>query len=464
VLFLFASGSVFAFEDSQALIKGIRPMSMGGAFTAVADDENAFFYNPAGIMYRKGSLLQIFGIDFSVNTAIFDFANFLNDNKSDLEDFDSLNSEDQSELLKKINDQMIDLSPNVLFSLPNFAYISKPIMISDNYLSWGAGLFTLFNANFKFNQSMIVPNFSYLAEVTAVAAIPISYRIDSLKALKMPGKLSIGTSFKYIYRGRASESNMSVVEFEDMSIPYQIGSGYGVDFGLIYHLNPRWNFGMQLTDAFYTNIEYDKYEDDDNPVKSKSAYTAGIRPEWNIGVAYFPDRIYYWSGKYFETDKRFTFAADLTDIANGDETLTDSFWKKLHFGVEYKLAPFALRAGFNSGYPTVGAAVATNVVQLEYAFYGEEEGRYAGQQPSWFHRILFSVKIGENKGRAYGKSYEKEKSKTESSDEKIEDDSDINEISSAESEKENLEDIKPAEIPKDAKEIISKAAEIMEIK
>ncbi|MBT8341441.1 MAG: hypothetical protein HKP58_20380, partial [Desulfatitalea sp.] len=40
--------------DSQArpytsFFRGVRPLGMGGAFTAVADDENALFYNPAGL-------------------------------------------------------------------------------------------------------------------------------------------------------------------------------------------------------------------------------------------------------------------------------------------------------------------------------------------------------------------------------------------------------------------------------
>lgn len=38
-------------------------MSMGGAFNAISDDENAFFYNPAGITQREGYLFQIVSID-----------------------------------------------------------------------------------------------------------------------------------------------------------------------------------------------------------------------------------------------------------------------------------------------------------------------------------------------------------------------------------------------------------------
>lgn len=52
--FLLASGSVSAWAQSPSLrlpyqITGSRPASLGGAFTAVADDQNALFYNPAGL-------------------------------------------------------------------------------------------------------------------------------------------------------------------------------------------------------------------------------------------------------------------------------------------------------------------------------------------------------------------------------------------------------------------------------
>ena len=43
---------VASFAQARELPKffeGVRPLGMGGAFTAVADDENALFYNPAGL-------------------------------------------------------------------------------------------------------------------------------------------------------------------------------------------------------------------------------------------------------------------------------------------------------------------------------------------------------------------------------------------------------------------------------
>lgn len=473
----FSSLPAFASED-RAAIKGLRPMSMGGAFIAVADDENAFFYNPAGITQRENQLLQVFSLDIAINSKTYDFAKFYIDNIDDLKDFNDLSPQEQADLIAKINNEIIGKMPNVFAALPNIAYISKPLNIYNNRLSFGVGVFSYFNAKFQFNRSL-VPSLTYIGQTTGLASVPVAYKINSLEKIKLPGSLSLGVNFKYIYRGKVEDNDLSVAEFETVyEIPMQTGSGFGLDFGLIYHLNSKWNFGLQLTDAFYTNIKYDEYSNDKYSYRTKDSYTAGIRPEFNIGTAYVPEKFYYWPGKYLNTNNRITFAADIADIGNDDETITDSFWKKLHFGMEYKYAPFVIRGGFNSGYPTIGGGIATNVVQLEYAFYGEEEGIYAGQDPSWFHRVLFSVKIGHNKGKAYGKDVKKkrkEEEKTKKQDKKTEKNKKAKDIKekpvedesgdspAEESEKESADDVKPADIPKDAKETISKTAQITEV-
>lgn len=51
--------SFAAFQDMRA---GARPLGMGGAFTAVADDANAAGYNPAGLVSARGlELLAMYG-------------------------------------------------------------------------------------------------------------------------------------------------------------------------------------------------------------------------------------------------------------------------------------------------------------------------------------------------------------------------------------------------------------------
>ncbi|MDP2752998.1 MAG: hypothetical protein Q8P40_01195, partial [Nitrospirota bacterium] len=48
-IFVLTSGYSAMAKEYPSLYRGIRPLGMGGAFTAVSDDENALFYNPAGL-------------------------------------------------------------------------------------------------------------------------------------------------------------------------------------------------------------------------------------------------------------------------------------------------------------------------------------------------------------------------------------------------------------------------------
>ena len=59
-LFVFAAMlQTVAASEPQVFIRGIRPLGMGGAFTAIADDQNAVFYNPSGITQRQGGLFTL---------------------------------------------------------------------------------------------------------------------------------------------------------------------------------------------------------------------------------------------------------------------------------------------------------------------------------------------------------------------------------------------------------------------
>ena len=62
-------------KEYPTLYRGPRPLAMGGAFTAVADDENALFYNPAGIAEISTLRAGIFNPLFEVSQDGMDFVN-----------------------------------------------------------------------------------------------------------------------------------------------------------------------------------------------------------------------------------------------------------------------------------------------------------------------------------------------------------------------------------------------------
>jgi hypothetical protein len=387
LIFVFCSTLFAVQKENRVVIKGLRPMSMGGAFTAISDDENAFFYNPAGITQRNGYLLQILSIDAADATSGID--NIRTDRSSD-----TLSDEDNKEIIDELKKQILSSRPN-LFASATIGFITSPMPVEENYLSFGLGVFAYTHISAKFTPSVLLEN-----EVTTIEILPIAFKISSLEAIKMPGSLSLGVNFKDM---RRSKLKLTVNNNVHKGTTFN-GKSFGIDVGAIYHLNPSLNFGINVADIY--NYYYHKVVE-----PSESNYAAKIAPELNIGVSYYPEKFYYWPDKYLHTNDRLALAFDLTDLTNTDLTNFDkpffeTLLKKTHIGAEYKYDPFVIRAGFNSGYPTIGCAIGTNVFQLEYAFYGQERGTQAGRDPEWFHRIKFSIKLGNRKGKLYGKKKE----------------------------------------------------------
>jgi hypothetical protein len=401
ILILVFSSAVHALQlEDRAMKRGLRPMSMGGAFTAVSDDENAFFYNPAGItIHRDSYFLQVFSIDAAITTSSFDFYDFYKANENDFNKFSNLTPDQKRDLIERVLNKALGFNPNIFVSLPNIAFISSSVPFKENYLNVGLGFFSYASAEAKFNRGVIIPSIVYNLDITGVGILPVAFKINSLERIKMPGSLSLGASLKYMYRRRNSRSNLSIDEMQDYSFDNQwlYGTSFGMDIGAIYHINSCCNIGLNIVDIYNSGIDYKNVGLGADKYRSAEEYSVGINPELNLGIAYYPKKIYYWPGKFLNTNNNLVLAFDLTDLANSKETVIETPFKKTHFGAEYKYNPFVLRFGFNSGYPTVSCGIGTNIMQLEYAFYGEERGMYAGQDPVWFHRILLSVKLGHSK-------------------------------------------------------------------
>ena len=59
LLILHSWASAFPFEEARPLYVGSRPLGMGNAYTAIADEGEAGFWNPAGLVQWQG--VKIFG-------------------------------------------------------------------------------------------------------------------------------------------------------------------------------------------------------------------------------------------------------------------------------------------------------------------------------------------------------------------------------------------------------------------
>ncbi|MCL2334992.1 MAG: hypothetical protein FWC57_02895 [Endomicrobia bacterium] len=524
--FVFFCQPLLAVKDDPIMIKGIRPMGMGGAFTAIADDENAVFYNPAGISQRTGWMLQIFNINTAVSRDAISVANDLNNVSNNLTSSggDGAKTDD----LIKIRDSISGKDIDFMFSVFNPAYISAPKPVGQNgdTISFGAGIFNSASAGVM--ASMKISNFmldfmqlatsggmsftdqnSYLDAIpdsmlngtgilqpgktaadvraaiaagenwgqisanylspdvsslidqiqaiaddpnagdgdkyarivdalqnfvnldknnraawslenahvkatvnsyaTATLDVPFAYQFNSLEALHLPGKLSLGVNLKYIQRAKFSQTvsiykdqikqllNGDDIEYViDTKAGASSGQGFGLDFGMMYSYTPRWNFGLQISDVF-TNIDYNRgYSlNKDIAPDSDFTHTAYIAAQFNIGASYIPETIFGW-----DTKNKLTLAADIRDIFGAYENTLQNM---LHIGAEYRYGCLALRAGLNKLRPAVGLGLEFDAFQLSYAYYGDESylARALGDSGKtvYYHEFLLAVKIGHNKGR-----------------------------------------------------------------
>ncbi|MDR1418342.1 MAG: conjugal transfer protein TraF [Endomicrobium sp.] len=396
------SKTIFAvtFEEN-IVIKGLRPMGMGGAFTAISDDENSFFYNPAGISAVYDNTLQIFSINANINNYVQPTYAFCNKHIDDFMHFDELEPSKQGSFVDKIYKSILNFKPSVFISIPNIFFIKSPIDINRNSLNFGFGVFSYAKAALEFNKGAFLPSLSYNLEATGIGLFPVAYRIHSLNALNLPGVLSLGINFKYAYRLINSKQNLSINEISsyDFGGNFFDATAFGLDFGVLYYLNPRWHFGVNTTDLYNSQFNYKKSnlvkvgKNEKETTTKEEGYSSKINPILNIGFAYIPEKFYYWPGKYLDTNSNITFAFDLTDLTNPSETVELTPFKKIHMGAEYRLNPLSLRTGLNSGYPTFGMGINLKAVNLEYAFYGQEKGLLPGQDPDWTHSFLLSFRL-----------------------------------------------------------------------
>lgn len=398
LLILLLAGAVPAMAaEVPAMIRGTRALGMGDALTAIADDQNVFFYNPAGSVQRTGSMVNFLDVSITASKDAIDFYQFINDNESALKDFDNLSAADQVALVDKIQAEMVPLKPSFGATAPNVSYLSGPVF---GNFHWGAGFFGQVSGRVGFNPIVLTPTLYYDVNVDAIPTGNLSLKLKNLPSL--PGTLGVGANAKWIRRGRISETSVETFAMEDYQAPpAQIGHGFGLDFGTLYQPNSRWNVALTVSDFGGTKINFDAHSAEKG-FDAQPAYTEQIKARWNTGVAWTPRRIGLASYGISLHD-RLVLAADVRDFANADSKiltkghLADTAGTHFHLGAEYRWWFLRLRTGANQGYFTGGVGIDWPMLKLDYAYYADELSPFAGSSRHPAHRISFTLGFGSGK-------------------------------------------------------------------
>lgn len=341
---------------------GLRPLGMGNAFTAIADDFNALYYNPAGLARIDSWDGEFFNPSFTLSENL----------KTVVQDSQQTSSTNETiELIEENsgNDQSLTLglSPHLIF--PHF----------------GFGASAQLNTELIFRRNIAVDT---LLGIDIIA--PISFAMnffDDKLSIGVTGKLRVVSTVDQ----RIDISDLEALQNRDLNNEdpnsenpsedepslenYVLGGiGVGADVGILFTPTKTWEptIGVAIIDIGGTHFE--KVELDKDSFGKPDVKLASV----NVGFSLKP---------YDKNNKYLRFAMDMQSINQ-----PFSFSKKLHAGAEFGWGQFLkIQAGSYKGAATFGVQLDAGITNLRLVTYKEQLGAVAGQHES--RRLALQLKL-----------------------------------------------------------------------
>ncbi|MGA1824227.1 MAG: hypothetical protein ACMUIP_06130 [bacterium] len=358
ISFLCISSEIMA-KGYPRFPRGIRPLGMGGAYTAVADGQDALFYNPAGLSVMNETkkkeprfLVGLFNPMFAVSDRCIDLLN------------DSLDADmnDSTQITDIFRDYIGDHQHLRFSFIPHVGYTVSRFGMMVGVLGQETVDVGIHNPVWPEIDLDFVQDTGIL--------IGFGYRSEMIEHLR------VGAAFKYIYReslqGTYTPTDIASNAFENSieNDKYE-GSGRSVDLGLMYRLPfSQPNFIAEFGAILQNYPEMDMGD----AVDAETQINMGLAFKTKISAIKITGTLDYH---------------DVTYAIDYDNDLP----KRLHMGIEFGfLQSIFLRTGLNQGYITAGLALDKRVVKFDLVTYGEEVGAYAGQKED--RRFVLKITLG----------------------------------------------------------------------
>jgi hypothetical protein len=340
-------------KENPRIYRSAYFLGRGDTGIATADEQEAIFYNPAGIAAGKGIFKKIVfaSPEFEVSRSTKDLVRQLAVEKADTI------TTAQNHVGKPDHVSFSNFSGVILRRVAVGAFVSSQndVLVAKSVDAGGLEYL----------------NFSSSQNVGATFTLAEKFFGDSLL---------IGTTGKYIKRGQA-EVNVDVSEADSIKSKKAsdfvgLASGTGADVGAQYHIKQnmlKWSFG-----AVVENVGTTKMVPDDNPEFADSTIVSDLKQTVNAGFA-LESRTHL---SYF---RLLVDGRDLTSAYEKDE------YKKAHIGAELSMADLlGFTGGINQGYATGGVFLDLHFMRVDIGAYTEEVGEWAGHRPDtrYYFRLL----------------------------------------------------------------------------
>ena len=338
--------------ELQQLYRSTRIEAMGGASTALADDDSALYLNPAGLAGIERLQFNYLVTDISVSTDVVATV-------SDLaKAFSKLSGSSLNLLLGKNIYAEAQIAPNLIG--PGFGFS----VLADQQLAIHAE-----------NRALPQINLGYQTTDGFQLGYATSVGRGKRSLFGKRAELRVGVAGKMLFRrgGYRKLSPVTLFQLVNPSSLQQLigpwGSGLGLDVGsqFVFEANSLLTLyaGLAMTDVGDTNFG-------DGPDPIKANLSGGFAARYKLGAIHFKG-IYDQRHILHVTDWR----------------------KKNHFGVEVELPMISLFAGINQVYPTYGMSFDAWIVKVTAASYVEEQGSFVYQDPErrWMLRLALKFDL-----------------------------------------------------------------------
>jgi hypothetical protein len=327
--------------------RGARAQAMGNAYVGLADDEQAVWYNPAGLAGNQKYEFHYLTEDLTISTDTLGSYSAISAIRSPsgdvLNSFMGMNIYAQTQT-------------NATLVMPNF------------------GFSVLFDGQTALQeQNKAFPDIGFGYQTTS--GFQAAYAFSTAgkgRRQKERGEWRFGVAAKMLFR-RGGYRRIPIIDLVSISketIKELIGpwgTGYGIDLGMQYvkpiHKGLKFSAGMALTDIGATNFG-------NGPDPIPQNLSAGVAATYELGIGQLITT-YDWRHITDATDWR----------------------KKSHLGAELALPMLSLYGGVNQTYLTYGAGFDVWVIKVTALTYGEENGSFIGQNPERRYSLRLDFKF-----------------------------------------------------------------------
>lgn len=334
-------------EAISTMHSDVRALGMGDAYTALASDSSALFYNPAGLARVSGINWKIFSI--RAGASGWEAYQKIRDVQG------GEGGEEYAEAIEELYGEHVwtGVGGESAFTIP---------MLGFAVYNHGDAQISVDNPVSPQIYTNVINDYGYVLGF-GIPFTPFLHMGANLKYVKRMGaRVPWGASFLADLNPEAIYDNMT-----------KWGKGYGADVGVNLRL-PTPILSATVS-AVWKNVGGMTFRSDDPDADIPSEEN-----DLTLGAAVLFDTPFLSIGP----------AVDIRYLNRADLQLT----RKVNMGVEIDLPLIDIRGGFHEGYYTAGVGVDIGLFRFDVATYGVELGDYPGQIEDRRYVLELTMELG----------------------------------------------------------------------